>query len=286
MAPLKRRRAAALLLVVGLAVALVACASGTSTGLRVTYAIDGTEHTLSFSPDQITCSAERVHGLAVSNEPQGRFSIDLSGDRRGSVGAGGDDGLVLFEATGLQLSASGDVLTVDETEGEVAVIADWRPGDDVNVEPEDAQRYPATLSGSISCDGPVTVPTAAPAASADPDVAGVSISFAADGLAHTATFEPSTVSCDARVTATGVQPHPGTLSLDASGQLQVSIVDDTGSTQFRASGVSTEPESDGSYWLQGIDGEVSFWQGQTSGTLAPEDAVTASGTLSALIVCP
>lgn len=283
---MRRFRASALLVTVGLALGLTACSTGPSNTLTVTYEVDGAEQTLSFSPDQITCTDDRVHGLAVSNKPQGRFSIDLGGQRRGSVGAGGDDGLVLFEATGMQVSASGTVLTVDESDGEVAVIADWRPGDDANVEPEDATRYPATLSGSISCDEPVAVPTAEPAASPDPTVTGISVRFAADELAHTATFEPSSVDCDTRVTATGVQPHPGTLALDSSGRLQVSVVDDTGTTQFVATGVSATPESDGSYWLQNITGDVSYWEGETSGTLSPEDAVEASGTLSALIICP
>lgn len=177
---MRRRRLIASLMVAGLAVSLVACAAGPASGLRVTYEVDGTEGTVSFSPDQITCSADRVHGLAISNEPQGRFWIDLSGDRRGSVGAGGDDGLILFEATDLQLSASGSVLTIDDSEGEVAVIEDWRPGDDTDVEPQDADRYPAVLSGSISCEAPVILPTDEPAASEGPDVAGVGPTSAAD----------------------------------------------------------------------------------------------------------
>ncbi|NYD67645.1 hypothetical protein [Agromyces atrinae] len=283
---MRRLRASALLVTVGLALGLTACSTGPSNSVQVTYEIDGAERTLTFSPDQITCTDDRVHGLAISNDPQGRFSIDIGGQRRGSVGAGGDDGLVLFEGTDLQLSASGNVLTVGESEGEVAVVADWKPGDDANVEPEDADRYPATISGSIECDAPVAVPTAQPEATSDPTVTGVSVRFTGDGISHTATFEPSDVSCDSRVTATGVQPHPGTLALDSSGRLQVSVVDDTGTTQFVATGVSATPESDGSYWLQNITGDVSYWEGETSGTLSPEDAVEASGTLSALIICP
>lgn len=106
--------------------------------LTVTYEVDGEERALTLTPDQITCDADSVHGLAVSNDPQGRFSIRLDGDHRGSVGAGSDEGLVLFEAAELDLSGSDAVLTIGESKGEVSVVEGWEPGDDVNVSADDA----------------------------------------------------------------------------------------------------------------------------------------------------
>lgn len=159
-----RRVAATVLTSVGLVLALSGCAFGGSTGLTVTYEVDGEERTVTFKPDQITCDEDSVHGLAISNDPQGRFSIRLSGDRRGSVGAGSDEGLVLFEGTGLELSASGSVLTVGESEGEVSLVEGWTPDDDVNTMIDDAMQYPAMLSGSITCEDPVSVPTPEPEA--------------------------------------------------------------------------------------------------------------------------
>lgn len=266
--------------------ALAGCAPGASTGLTVTYEVDGAERTLTLDPDQITCDAENVHGLAISNDPQGRFSIGLAGDRRGSVGAGSDDGLVLFEGTELDLSASGTVLTVGASEGDVSLVEGWAPGDDVNAEADDAEQYPAALSGSIICEDPITVPTPEPEASESTAPVGVSVRFTAGDTVHTAAFTPSAVSCDARVTATGVEPHPGTFSFDSSGRVQATVSDDAGTTEFRADGADVVAESDGSYWLRGIDGDVRFWEGQTGGTLSWDDAQTGTGTLSALIVCP
>lgn len=283
---MRRRATTAVLATAALVFALAGCAPGASTGLTVTYEVDGAERTLTLDPDQITCDAESVHGLAISNDPQGRFSIDLAGDRRGSVGAGSDDGLVLFEATALDLSASGTVLTIGASEGQVSLVEGWSPGDDVNVGADDAEQYPAALSGSIVCDDPITVPTPEPEASESAAPVGVSVRFTAGDTVHTAAFTPSTVSCDARVTAAGVEPHPGTLSFDSSGRVQATVSDDTGTTEFRADGAEVVAESDGSYWLRGIDGDVRFWEGQTGGTLSPEDAETGTGTLSALIVCP
>lgn len=280
-----RRAAAAIVAAGALTLALAGCAPGAAPGLTVTYEVDGAERSVTLNPDQITCDAGGVHGLAISNDPQGRFSIGLSSDRRASIGAGSDDGLVLFEGTDLDLSASGNVLTVGASEGEVSVVEGWTAGDDVNVAADDADEYPATLSGSVTCDDPVTVPTPEPPASGSIAPDGVSVAFTAGGTAHTAAFVPTDVSCDERVTATGVQPNPGTFSFDSSGRVQVTVSDDAGTTEFRADGVNVTAESDGSYWLSGIDGDVQFWEGQTGGTLAAEDAVTGTGTLSALIVC-
>lgn len=169
-APLMRRVTAVILAAAATAVVLAGCAPGASNGLTVTYEVDGAERTSTLTPDQITCDADDVHGLAISNDPQGRFSIRLDGDRRGSVGAGSDDGLLLFEGTGLDLSASGTALTIGESAGEVSLVEDWRPGDDVNVTTDDAVQYPAVLSGSVTCEEPVIVPTREPEAteSADP----------------------------------------------------------------------------------------------------------------------
>lgn len=135
--------------------------------LTVTYATDGGEQTLTLKPDQISCDSDSAHGLAISNDPQGRFSIRLDSDRRGSVGAGSDEGLVLFEGTELHLSASDTVLTIGESGGEVSLVEGWEPGDDVNVTADDAERYPATLTGSITCDGPVAQPSTEPRASGE-----------------------------------------------------------------------------------------------------------------------
>lgn len=145
-----------------MALTLTGCAPGATAGLTVTYEVDGEERTLTLTPDQITCDADSVHRLAVSNDPQGRFSIRLDGDHRGSVGAGSDEGLVLFEAAELDLSGSDAVLTIGESKGEVSVVEGWEPGDDVNVTADDAERHPAALSGSITCEAGVTVPTTEP----------------------------------------------------------------------------------------------------------------------------
>lgn len=104
--------------------------------------MDGEERTLTLTPDQITYDQDSVDGLAISNDPQGRFSIRLDGDRRGSVGAASDEGLALFEGAELDLSASDTVLTIGESEGEVSLVEGWAPGDDVNVTADDAERYP------------------------------------------------------------------------------------------------------------------------------------------------
>lgn len=281
-----RRVTAAFLAAAFMVLTLAGCAPGTATGLTVTYEVGGAERTLTLNPDQITCDADSVHGLAISNDPQGRFSIRLDSDRRGSVGAGSDDGLVLFEGTGLDLSASGAVLTVGQSEGEVSLVEGWAPGDDVNVTADDAEQYPATLSGSITCEDTVTVPTPEPQATGSTGPEGVSVRFTAGSTIHTATFVPSAVSCDARVIATGIDPHPGTFSFDSSGRVQATVSDDAGTTEFRAEGVNVVAESDGSYWLRGIEGDVLFWEGQTGGTLSPHAADAGTGTLSALIVCP
>ena len=157
------QRTTAVFLVTALMVLMLAgCAPGAATALTVTYAVDGEERTSTLTPDQITCDAGSVHGLAISNDPQGRFSIRLDSDRRGSVGTASDEGLVLFEGSELDLSASGTVLTVGTSEGEVSLVDGWEPGDDVNVTADDAERHPATLSGSITCEGAVTVPTTEP----------------------------------------------------------------------------------------------------------------------------
>jgi len=252
----------------------------------VAYEADGVQRTVTLDPDQITCDEGSVHGLAISNDPQGRFSIGLGGDRRGSVGAGSDEGLVLFEGTELDLSASGTVLTVGSSEGEVSVIEGWETGDDVNVSADDAVQYPAVLSGSLSCDDPVSVPVPDEGSSESAPPVGVSVTFTAAGAVRTAAFVPTSVSCDARVTATGIDPHPGTFSLDPSGRVQMTVSDEEGTTEFRADDVDVAAESDGSYWLRNIEGDVRFWAGQTGGTLSPDDAETDTGTLSALIVCP
>lgn len=286
MAPVRRRATAAFVATATVLLGLVGCAPAASNGLTVTYEVDGAERILTFVPDQITCDGDRVHGLAISNDPQGRFSIDLGGHRRGSVGAGSDDGLVLFEGTDLDLSASGSTLTVGASPGELALVEGWTPGDDVNVGADDAERYPAEVSGSIACDEPVSVPTSEPSSSsgsAPPE--GVSVRFTAGDTVHLASFVPNAVSCDAGVTATSVEPYPGTFSLTSSGRVQMTVSDDVGTTQFRADGVDVTAESDGSYWLRNIEGEVQFWAGQTDGTLSPDDAETGDGTLSALVVC-
>lgn len=286
MAPLRRRATTAFLAAATMMLALAGCAPGASTGLTVTYEVDGAERTVTLDPDQITCDAGSVHGLAISNDPQGRFSIGLDGPRRGSVGVGSDDGLVLFEGTGLDLSASGTVLTVAASEGEVSLVEGWAPGDDVNVSVDDAEQYSAVLSGSISCDDPVTVPTPEPDASGSTPPVGVSVRFTAGDTVHLAAFVPSAVACDARVSATGVEPYPGTFSFDSSGRVQMTVSDEAGTTEFRADGVDVTAESDGSYWLRDVEGDVRFWEGQTGGTLSPDDAETGTGTLSALVVCP
>ncbi|MDF2491758.1 MAG: hypothetical protein K0Q58_336 [Microbacterium sp.] len=269
---------------------LSACAAGApSSSLTVTYEVGDEQRTVTFAPDQITCDADRVHGLAVSVDPQGRMNLSLDGDRRGSMGAATDDGLVLFEGTGLSLSADGDDLVVAESPGEVALIEGWTPEDGVDVDAGDAERVPATLSGSIRCDTPVSVPSAAPeSAPASSDPTAVSVAFTADGTARTVSFVPSSVSCDARVTATTVEPGTGMITFDATGStsIDVTVTDEAGTTAFRADDVALTPESDGSYWIQRVGGEVSFWAGASGGTLRPEDAVTGSGTLSALVVCP
>lgn len=280
-----RRTAAAFLAAAVMALTLAGCAPG-AAGLTVTYEVGGAERTLTLHPDQITCDAGSVHGLAISNDPQGRFSVRLDGDRRGSLGAGSADGLVLFEGTELDLSTAGTVLTVGTSEGEVSVVEGWAPGDDVNVTADDATQYSATLSGSITCEDPVTVPTPDPPASGSTAPEGVSVRFTAGRTVHTATFVPSAVSCDARVTATGIDPHPGTLSFDSSGRVQVTVSDDAGTTEFRADGVNVVAESDGSYWLTEVDGDVQFWERQTGGMLSRDSAEVGTGTLSALIVCP
>lgn len=159
---LSRRASGAILAAAATVLVLAGCAPGDSAGLTVTYAVDGAERTVTLEPDQITCDADAVHGLSISNDPQGRFSILLDGDRRGSVGAGGDDGLVLFEAAELDLSASGTVLTVGPSEGEVSLVEGWAPGDDVDVSADDAARYPARVSGSIVCEDAVVVPVPQP----------------------------------------------------------------------------------------------------------------------------
>lgn len=156
------RTTAAFLATALMVLMLAGCAPGAATALTVTYAVDGEERTLTLTPDQITCDADSVHGLAISNDPQGRFSIRLDGDHRGSVGAGSDEGLVLFEAAELDLSGSDAVLTIGESKGEVSVVEGWEPGDDVNVTADDAERHPAALSGSITCEAAVTVPTTEP----------------------------------------------------------------------------------------------------------------------------
>lgn len=285
MAPVRRRGLAAVLVAAVTVLALAGCSPDAATGLSVTYEVDGAERTVTLAPDQITCDEDSVHGLAISNDPQGRFSIRLGGDRRGSVGAGTDDGLVLFEGTGLDLSASGSTLTVGASDGEVSVVDGWRPGDDVNVEPENAEQFAAVLSGSISCEDPVTVPTPEPSASDSAAPEGVSVRFTAGDTVHTAAFVPTAVSCDGLVTATGVEPSAGTFSFDPSGRVQATVTDDAGTTEFRADDVTVAAESDGSYWLRNIEGDVSFWEGRTGGVLSADDAQTGTGTLSALIVC-
>ncbi|WP_341956398.1 hypothetical protein [Microbacterium sp. LWH13-1.2] len=286
MAPLRLRSTTALLAAATMMLALAGCAPGASTGLTVTYEVDGAERTVTLDPDQITCDDGSVHGLAISNDPQGRFSIGLDGPRRGSVGVGSDDGLVLFEATGLDLSASGAELTVGASEGEVSLVEGWAPGDDVNASGDDAEQYSAVLSGSISCDDPVTVPTPEPESSGSAPPVGVSVRFTAGDTVHLAAFVPGDVSCGARVSATGVDPNPGTISFDSSGRVQMTVTDEAGTTEFRADGVDVAAESDGSYWLRDIEGDVKFWEGQTGGTLSQDDAESGTGTLSALIVCP
>lgn len=157
-----REKAGASLAAAAMVLALAGCAPGASTELTVTYEVDGAARTLTLEPDQVTCDEDRVHGLAMSNDPQGRFSIRLDSDRRGSLGAGSDEGLVLFEGTDLDLSATGTDLTVGASEGEVSVVEGWAPGDDVNVDAADAEKYPAVLSGSIACEDPLTVPVPEP----------------------------------------------------------------------------------------------------------------------------
>ncbi|PKI89914.1 hypothetical protein CW368_12175 [Actinomycetales bacterium SN12] len=241
---------------------------------------------MTINPDQVSCDAASAHGLAISNDPQGRFSVRLGSDRRGSVGAGSAEGLVLFEGTELDLTASGAVLTIGESEGEVSLVEGWAPGDDVNVAADDAERYPARLSGTVACESPITLATPDPGKSGSAAIEGVSVRFMVAGAVHTAVFVPTAVSCAGGVTATGVEPYPGTFFFDDSGLVRMTVSDDAGTTEFRADDVSVVAESNGSYRLQGIRGDVQFWEGQTGGTLSPDEAEAGTGTLSALIICP
>ena len=148
-------------------------------------------------------------------------------------------------------------------------------------------RFPEPLSVKIRSRSPP--PTPDPTPSVDSDVSRVSVKFTAEGLAHTATLEPSVVLCgDQQINASGPTPSLGSVSFPASGlgMVEFTISDELGRTRFRASEVSIEPASEGYYRWRGMQGEVSFWEGSDGADLDPEDAVVTTGSLSVVLVCP
>lgn len=142
-----------------LASLLTGCGAGAdASSLTVVYEKSGEQQRVVFTPDQVTCHDDLVHGVSVQAKPQGQFTVALGGDRRLRVGAASDEGLVLFDATGGALTVEGDSLVVGETSGEVALVAGWTPEDGTDVDPGDAERFEATVSGRIHCDHVPTLP--------------------------------------------------------------------------------------------------------------------------------
>ncbi|KEP74845.1 hypothetical protein HR12_03365 [Microbacterium sp. SUBG005] len=71
---------------------------------------------------------------------------------RGSVGVGAESVLVSFQSDDIDLTASGDAVRVASSDGEAAVVEGWSPEDGIVESPDDATRYPATVTASLRCE--------------------------------------------------------------------------------------------------------------------------------------
>lgn len=67
-------------------------------------------------------------------------------------GVGAESVLVSFESDDIGLTVSGDAVTVASSDGEAAVVEGWSPEDGIVVSPDDATRYPATVTASPRCE--------------------------------------------------------------------------------------------------------------------------------------
>lgn len=150
---MRRRLLAAAVVAVGLALAGCAPAASPST-ITVTWTGPDGEQTVTMTPDVIECDDTGARGTAVQVTPQGTFSFRTNVDEgaRGSVGVGADGVLVSFESDDIDLTVGGENVSVASSDGEAAVVEGWKPEDGIVESPDDATRYPATVTASLRCE--------------------------------------------------------------------------------------------------------------------------------------
>ena len=134
---------------------LTGCASATSpSSITVTWMGPEGERTVTMTPDVVECDDTGARGTSVQVTPKGTFSFRVNVDEgaRGSVGVGADDVLVSFESDDIDFTVGGDAVSVASSDGEAAVVEGWNPEDGIVASPDDATRYPATVTASLRCE--------------------------------------------------------------------------------------------------------------------------------------
>lgn len=150
---MRRRVLTAMVVAAGFASAGCAPAGSAST-VTVTWTGPDGEQTVTMTPDVVDCDDTGARGTSMQVEPQGTFSFrtNVGEGARGSVGVGAESVLVAFESDDIDLTVRGDAVTVASSDGEAAVVEGWTPEDGIVESPDDATRYPATVTASLRCE--------------------------------------------------------------------------------------------------------------------------------------